>query len=117
MLHEKEVCGSAKMKLPTLTNALSLWGIVMTFFILHFKIHENSLKFAKKSIKFANFKVQNEECHYYALGVESWGVPNLCSKFGQPNFDKIGPFFNGRKCLEKHYNKVGLHSQITNKDM
>jgi hypothetical protein len=30
----------------------------MTFFILPFKIGENSLKFA-------NFKVQNEECHYY----------------------------------------------------
>jgi hypothetical protein len=30
----------------------------MTFFILHFKIRKNSLKFA-------NFKVQNEECHYY----------------------------------------------------
>jgi hypothetical protein len=37
----------------------------MTFFILHFKIHENSLKFVKISLKFANFKVQNEECHYY----------------------------------------------------
>jgi hypothetical protein len=39
--------------------------IVMTFFILHFKIRENSLKFAKNSLKFTNFKMQNEECHHY----------------------------------------------------
>ncbi len=36
----------------------------MTFFILHFKIHENSLKFV-------NFKVQNEECHYYGSKISN----------------------------------------------
>jgi hypothetical protein len=48
-----------------------LLTIVMTFFILHFKIRENSLKFAKNSLKFANFKVQNEECHHYATNLLS----------------------------------------------
>jgi hypothetical protein len=37
----------------------------MTFFILHFKICENLLKFMKNSLKFKNFKMQNEKCHYY----------------------------------------------------
>jgi hypothetical protein len=58
----------------TLGSKSWFWNIVMTFFILHFKIRENSLKFAKNllkfaknSLKFANFKMQNEECHHYVL--------------------------------------------------
>ncbi len=38
----------------------------MTFVKNSFKIRENSLKFAKNWVKFANFKLQNEECHHYA---------------------------------------------------
>jgi hypothetical protein len=43
----------------------SLTTIVMTFVKNLFKIHENSLKFAKNWVKFTNFKLQNEECHHY----------------------------------------------------
>ncbi len=37
----------------------------MTFVKNSFKIRENLLKFAKNWVKFANFKLQNEECHHY----------------------------------------------------
>jgi hypothetical protein len=74
MLCEKEVCGSAKMRPPRLTIALSLWK--------------------------------------FNLGVSHIFVQGL----GNQILTKLG-LFNGWKCLENHYNKVGLHPQITNKDM
>jgi hypothetical protein len=43
--------------------------IVMTFVKNSLKIRENSLKFTKNWVKFANFKLQNEECHHYGFYV------------------------------------------------
>jgi hypothetical protein len=52
--------------------------IVMTFLVRECygspKKHKNSLKFAPKNVKrmlkFANFKMKNEECHYYGSNMK-----------------------------------------------
>lgn len=51
----------------------------------------------------------------FTLGVESWGVPNLCSRFGEPNFDKIGPFLMVGNVLKKITIKWGCIVKLLTK--
>jgi hypothetical protein len=54
---------------------------------------------------------QDYKCTF-TLGVESWGVPNLCSRFGEPNFDKIGSFLMVGNVLKNITIKWGCISKL-----